>query len=193
MSSHHHLVLSPRTCSCSWEVKNAILKYKTESNDFQIFFDLYLIGYNTKPIYTTSQKFGHTFSFNVFFFIFMTIYIVYSHWRHQNYEWTHMELCSRQKKYKITLNVSNFRFLKVAILCFVDSPADPWPSLSELHDLVTWNVFHFTDVSGFICGISCLLNGVETISCVVQKSGWYTADSPIWQLLEIILWQEPIS
>ena len=100
MSSHHHLVLSPRTCSCSWEVKNTILKYKTESNDFQIFFDLYLIGYNTKPIYTTSQKFGHTFSFNVFFFIFMTIYIVDSHWRHQNYEWTHMELCSKQKSVK---------------------------------------------------------------------------------------------
>ena len=26
-----------------------------------------------------------------------TIYIVDSYWRHQNYEWTHVELCSKQK------------------------------------------------------------------------------------------------
>ena len=37
---------------------------------------------------TISQKFGHTFSFKVFFFIFMTIYIVDSHWRDHNYELT---------------------------------------------------------------------------------------------------------
>uniref|UniRef100_A0A667Y5U0 Pyridine nucleotide-disulfide oxidoreductase domain-containing protein 2 n=1 Tax=Myripristis murdjan TaxID=586833 RepID=A0A667Y5U0_9TELE len=30
-----------------------------------------------------------------------------------------------------------FRFLKVATLCFVDSTANPWPSLNELHDVVT--------------------------------------------------------
>ena len=33
-------------------------------------------------VYTTSQKFGHTF--NLVFFSFRTIYIVGSHWRHQN-------------------------------------------------------------------------------------------------------------
>ena len=33
-------------------------------------------------------------------FIFMTIYIVDSHWRHQNYEWTHVELCTKQKSVK---------------------------------------------------------------------------------------------
>ena len=27
--------------------------------------------------------------------------------------------------------------LKVATLCFVDSAANPWPSLNELHDVVT--------------------------------------------------------
>ena len=42
--------------------------------------------------------------------------------------------------------VSYFRFLKVATLCFVDSAANPWPSLNELHDVVTWNGFHFTGV-----------------------------------------------
>ena len=56
-----------------------------------------------------------------------------------------------------------------------------------------WFSLHRCGFTGFICGISCLLYGVGTISCVVQKSGWYTADSPIWQLLEFILWQEPIS
>uniref|UniRef100_A0A667YE37 Uncharacterized protein n=1 Tax=Myripristis murdjan TaxID=586833 RepID=A0A667YE37_9TELE len=48
-------------------------------------------------------------------------------------------------------------------------------------------------LSGLISGISCFINGVGTISCVVQKSGYYTADSPIGQLLKFILWQEPIS
>ncbi|CAJ0933412.1 unnamed protein product [Ranitomeya imitator] len=32
--------------------------------------------------------------------------------------------------------------------------------------------------SGLISGISCLITGVGTISCVEQKSGGYTADSP---------------
>ena len=27
----------------------------------------------------------------------MAIYIVDSYWKHQNYEWTHMELCSKQQ------------------------------------------------------------------------------------------------
>ena len=35
----------------------------------------------------------------------MTIYIVDSHWRHRNYEWKHMELCSKQKSVKITQNI----------------------------------------------------------------------------------------
>ena len=114
----------------------------------------------------------------------MTIYIVESHWRHRNYEWAHVELCSKQKVWNIYKYVSYFRFLKVATLCFIDSAANPWPSLNELHDVVTSSGFHLTGVpssSGFNCGISCFLNGVGTISCVVQKSGWYTADSPIWQ------------
>ena len=50
--------------------------------------------------YTTSQTFGHTFSFNVFFSIFMTFYIVDSHWSRQHYEWTHMELGRKQKSVK---------------------------------------------------------------------------------------------
>ena len=35
-----------------------------------------------------------------FFLIFTTTYIVDSHWRHQNYEWRHMESCSKQKSVK---------------------------------------------------------------------------------------------
>ena len=77
----------------------------------------------------------------------MTIYIVDSHWRHQNYEWTHMELCSKQKVWNNSKHVSYFRFFNVASLCFVGSAANPWPSLSELHDGVTWNGFNFTGVS----------------------------------------------
>ena len=38
-----------------------------------------------------------------------------------------MELCSKEQIVNI----------KVATLCFVDSPANPWPSLNELHDVVT--------------------------------------------------------
>lgn len=45
-----------------------------------------------------------------------------------------------------------FRFFKVAILCFVDSAAKP--SLSELHDVVTWNGFHFI-------GVPCQVSLVE--------------------------------
>lgn len=40
--------------------------------------------------------FEHNFSFNAS--IFMTIYIVDSPWRLHNYEWSHLELCSQQKK-----------------------------------------------------------------------------------------------
>ena len=50
-------------------------------------------------------------------------------------------------------------------------------SLSQFHEMVTWNgYFHLTGVScqEIICGISCLLNVFETISCVVQRQDWYT-------------------
>ena len=46
-------------------------------------------------IYTVQAKSLDTPSHSMrFLFIFMTISIVDSHWRHQNYEWTHMELCT---------------------------------------------------------------------------------------------------
>ena len=106
--------------------------------------------------------------------------------------WMNTYLCSEHKNF-----VSYFRFLKVAALCFVDSAANPlafsrWASWCS-HVKPEMVSLHRCALSGFICGISCLLYGVGTNSCVVQKSGWYTADSPIWQMLEFILWQEPIS
>lgn len=39
-----------------------------------------------------------------------------------------------------------FSFLKIAIFCFDDSFANSWPSLNQLHEEVTWNVFHFAGV-----------------------------------------------
>lgn len=46
-----------------------------------------------------------------------------------------MESCSKEKK-KLSEYVLYYRFLKVA-LCFVDSAVNSWPSLRELHDVVT--------------------------------------------------------
>ena len=68
----------------------------------------------------------------------------------------------------------------ICILCYVlqmshllldDSFAQLWHSLIQIHEVVTWNGFHFTGVpcQELICGISCLLNVIETISCVVQR------------------------
>lgn len=55
----------------------------------------------------------------MFFFIFMTIYIVDSHWRNQNYEWTHMELCSKEKTVKYLIERALwFRFFKIVTFCF---------------------------------------------------------------------------
>ena len=63
------------------------------------------------------------------------------------------------------------RLFKVATFCFDDRFAHSWLSLSQLHEVVTWNGFQLTGepCQGFICGISCLLSVFETISCVVQR------------------------
>ena len=71
----------------------------------------------------------------------MTIYIVDSQWRHQNYEWTHMELCSKQKVWNNSKHVLYFRFFRIATLCFTYCFAHSWHSLDELHEVVTWNGF----------------------------------------------------
>ena len=52
-----------------------------------------------------------------------------------------------KKVWNNSQNVSYFRFLKVATLCCVHSAANPWPSLTELHDVVTTSGFHLTGVS----------------------------------------------
>ena len=115
----------------------------------------------------------------------MTIYIVESHWRHRNYEWAHVELCSKQKVWNIYKYVSYFRFLKVATLCFIDSAANPWPSLNELHDVVTWNGFHFTGVpcqGSFVEFLAFLMGlGPSVVLCRSQVGTQLTApfDKPI--------------
>ena len=73
-----------------------------------------------------------------FFFIFMTIYVVDSHWRHQNYEWTHIELCSKKKKCEITQS----RHPLLCWQCCKPLALSQWAN--ELHDVVTWNGFHLT-------------------------------------------------
>uniref|UniRef100_A0A3Q1BFC5 Guanylate cyclase activator 2B n=1 Tax=Amphiprion ocellaris TaxID=80972 RepID=A0A3Q1BFC5_AMPOC len=42
-----------------------------------------------------------------------------------------------------------------------------------------WFSLHRCALSRLVYGISCLPNGVGPIGSVVQKSGWYTVDSPI--------------
>ena len=76
--------------------------------------------------------------------------------------------------------VSYFRFLKVATHCFVDSTANPWPSLTELHDVVTWNGFHFTDVpcqGAFVEFLALLIGlGQSAVLCRSQVGTQLTAD-----------------
>ena len=63
-----------------------------------------------------------------FFFIFTTIYIVDSHQRHQNYEWTHMKLRRKQKSCNDTVN-------KLFQKCFTNSAehCPPEPPQSHAH------------------------------------------------------------
>ena len=77
-----------------------------------------------------------------------------------------------KKVWNNSKHVLNFRFLKVAPLCFVDSTANPWPSLNELHDVVTWNGFHFTGVpcqGSFVEFLAFLMGlGPSTVWCRSQ-------------------------
>ena len=55
-------------------------------------------------------------------FIFMTIYIVDSHWRHQNWMNEHIwNYVLNKKVWNNSKYVLYFRFLKVATLCFFDT------------------------------------------------------------------------
>ena len=90
-----------------------------------------------------------TFSFNVFFMIKWEGDHDYLHCRFSLKAsklwintWTYLV---NKKLWNNSKYVWHFRFFTVAVLCFVDSAANPRPSLSELHD-VTWNGFHFTGV-----------------------------------------------
>ena len=77
-------------------------------------------------IYSTSQKFGHTYSFKVFFLHCRIIVKTSKLWN------TYMESCSNQKSAK-QIQIY-FRFFKVATLCFVDSFAHFWLFLNQLHE-----------------------------------------------------------
>lgn len=72
-----------------------------------------------------------------------------------------MELCSKERMLNISEYVMFYILDSLATCCFADGAASPWPSFNELHDVVTRNGFHFSDVScQGICGISCLFNGI---------------------------------
>lgn len=62
---------------------------------FQTFTHVY-----TLRTYTSSQKSGHTLFTFYLFILFTTIYIVDSHWRHQNNDWTHVELSREQSGFE---------------------------------------------------------------------------------------------
>ena len=55
-----------------------------------------------------------------------------------------MESCSNQQSVK-QIKIY-FRFLKGATLCLDDSFAHAWHSLTQLHEVVTWNAFQLTGV-----------------------------------------------
>ena len=123
----------------------------------------------------------------------MTFYIVDSHWRHQNHEWTHMELCSKQM-WNSSKYVSSFRFLKVATLCFVDSSAalahSQWASwFSHLK----WFSLHRCDLSEFMCGICCLLNGDGTEVRLVHSWQPYLTTDDDWLILAIIITKQRVA
>lgn len=91
------------------------------------------------------------------------------------------------KKYEINQYVLYFRFLKVATLYFFLVALQTLGVLSV--SFMRWSPegfsLHRCASSGLLSGISCLING--TNGCVVQKSGSYTADSPIEQLLDNVI------
>ena len=81
---------------------------------------------------TVATKRGNTTNMHLHLsIIIMTIYIVDSHWRYQNYEWNHVV---NQKVSNNSNHVLNSRFFEIATLCFV-------LSLHELHEVITWNGF----------------------------------------------------
>jgi hypothetical protein len=71
-----------------------------------------------------------------------------------------MESCSNQKVLNKSKYILYLRFFKVATLCLDDSVAHASDSLSQLHEIGTWNSFQLTGVPfrKYICGISSLLN-----------------------------------
>ena len=52
-----------------------------------------------------------------------------------------MESCNNQKSVKQIKIYFYFRFFEVITLCLDDSFAHSWPSLSQVHEVVTWNAF----------------------------------------------------
>jgi len=75
--------------------------------------------------------------------------------------------------------ITSFRLVNVATLCFVDSAATLWPSLNELHDVVPWNGFHFTGEVEFLAFLMGL--GPSVVLCRSQVGTQLTdlfEDSP---------------
>ena len=83
--------------------------------------------------YSTSQKFGHTYSFKAFliyFHYFLHCIIIVKRSKLLNNTWNHVVTTKVLNKSKYILD---FRFFKVATLCLDDSFAHSWHSLDQLH------------------------------------------------------------
>lgn len=73
-----------------------------------------------------------------------SIHFLYSqHYLHCRFSKLRMNAwnCVLNKKYEINQYVLYNRFLKIATLCFFWQRCNPWCSLSELHEVVTWRDF----------------------------------------------------
>lgn len=74
------------------------------------------IGCICSHTYMTRQKFGHTFPFNAFSFVPVSLYIVRYRQRLQSYQWASTALSSKQNMREMTSTFHSnvFRFLKHA-------------------------------------------------------------------------------
>ncbi len=92
-------------------------------------------------IYTTSQKFGHTYSFKGFS-LFFTIFYNNS----EDINTMKYHTCSNQISVKQIIIYFILKILQIATLCLDDSFAHSWHSLNQLHEVFIWNAFQLTGV-----------------------------------------------
>ena len=88
--------------------------------------------------YTTSQKFGHTFSFNGYLHDYLHCKFSVKASKLWMNSWNYVV---NKKVWNNSRHVLYFRVFKIATLCFDYCSAHSWHFLDELHEAVTWNGF----------------------------------------------------